>query len=304
MTDTQIYEASLSLSTKDAKILSLDFEWPEEDQTPPSLSFYESGSSDIWIFLVHTVGKPNLDNISFGLKLAGQIIGRNLLLSNFLAIEEKDWVSESQKLNAPVFAGRYIAYGSHDSDKIDKSKTTLLIEAGQAFGTGAHPTTKGCLLALDELANNLSPKNALDLGCGSGVLAIAMAKTWNIPVLATDIDPIATQTTLENMVVNNSTLRALGEKTKGIYAQTAASLDHSVFENEGPFELIMANILAEPLCDMASDIFRNTKEGGILIISGLLATQKGLMIEAFEDVGYRYMKGWPIDEWISLAFKK
>lgn len=304
MTKPLIFEGVLALSKKEAEILCLHFDWPEDGTLPPSLTFFESPDPDIWTLSIQTVGHPDLKDIEGGLRVAGLLISRKLVLPEFKALEDKDWVSESQKLNAPVKAGRFIAYGSHDKENIDHSKTTLLIEAGQAFGTGAHATTKGCLLALDTLAETFHPKNALDLGCGSGVLAIAMAKTWDIPVLATDNDPIATQTASTNIEVNNTPARKAGEHNNGICVKTAENFDHPVFIKEAPFDLILANILAKPLSDMAGDIFKNSSPKGVLVISGLLITQKQRMIEAFEGVGFSYAQSWPIEDWVSLMFCK
>ncbi|MGY8986536.1 MAG: 50S ribosomal protein L11 methyltransferase [Sphingomonadales bacterium] len=304
MTSTIIYEAFFYISVKDAKILSFNFDWPENDPSPPTLAFFEGESPNIWIFLIQSAGKPNLENIKNGLVSAGKIINQVFHEPQFTPLKNKNWVKESQKLNAPVAVGRYVTYGSHDNNNIDHSKTTLLIEAGQAFGTGSHPTTRGCLLALDELGKAITPKNALDLGCGSGVLAIAISKTWNIPVVATDIDPIATKTTQDNTISNNVKIRNMAKTSHGIFSVTANNFEHQVFQIEGPFDLIIANILAKPLCEMANDIFANTSTGGTLVLSGLLLSQKDKMKKTFEESGFEYQKPFPIEDWVSMIFKK
>ncbi|HRW29303.1 MAG TPA: 50S ribosomal protein L11 methyltransferase, partial [Emcibacteraceae bacterium] len=113
-------------------------------------------------------------------------------------VENKNWVAESQKLLKPINAGHFFLYGSHDKDKIPDNKIAICIDAGQAFGTGSHGTTAGCLMAISDLGEIINPAKMLDLGCGSGVLAIAMAKQWDGLILASDIDPIATDTAKEN----------------------------------------------------------------------------------------------------------
>jgi ribosomal protein L11 methyltransferase len=128
------------------------------------------------------------------------------------ALPALDWVAESQKGRPPLSAGRFFVYGSHAAERRPAAALAIRIEAGQAFGTGHHESTRGCLLALDVLSRGNRPRICLDLGCGSGVLAIAMAKLWRAPVLAADIDPLAVTITWENARLNEvgPWVRALG----------------------------------------------------------------------------------------------
>lgn len=224
-----------------------------------------------------------------------------------LEIGEKDWVSESQKLLRPVDAGPFFIYGSHDADKIPEGKISLLVEAGQAFGTGQHETTHGCLLAIGELAEKLdgdnSPKTALDLGCGSGLLALAMSKVWPITIVASDIDPIATETTILNAEANHIATVPLKARQKGIAALTSDGFADNDLAAAGPYDVITANILAKPLQEMAPDIVKNLSAKGTLILSGLLNTQEASVCQAYakedmELVG-RYMRG----EWHTLMLR-
>ncbi|MEZ5758447.1 MAG: 50S ribosomal protein L11 methyltransferase [Emcibacteraceae bacterium] len=210
-------------------------------------------------------------------------------------IENKNWVAESQKLLKPINAGRFFLYGSHDKDNIPNNKIAICIDAGQAFGTGSHGTTAGCLMAISDLNGIIDPAKMLDLGCGSGVLAIAMAKQWNGLILASDIDPIATDTAKENFLINNV------PQIKGL---TCDGLKDTILEKNGPYDLIVANILAGPLIEMASDIISNLGENSYLLLSGLLIEQQEAVLNAYESRNMKLLKTYPIKEWQTLLLQK
>lgn len=207
-------------------------------------------------------------------------------------LKDQDWVSQSQKLLTPVEAGQFFVYGSHDSDKVPPDCIAICIEAGQAFGTGQHETTHGCLRALDELVGEISPENILDLGSGSGVLAIACAKLWPVSIIASDIDPIATDTAGQNTEING--------------VPFINTLTSDGFENIAvkSFDLITANILAGPLRDMAEDIAAHLAPEGILILSGLLTTQEDGVLNAYLDQGLQLKKKYILGEWSTLVLEK
>lgn len=154
-----------------------------------------------------------------------------------------DWIAKSLEGLAPVRAGRFVVHGSHDRDKVKTGEIAIEIDAGQAFGTGHHGTTAGCLEVLATVARTHTVRNVLDLGTGSGVLAIAAWKLMHVPVLATDIDPIATRVAEENARVNGV--------VTGMTFATAPGFHSTAFSTNGPFDLIIANILARPLMKMA-----------------------------------------------------
>ncbi|WP_339862070.1 50S ribosomal protein L11 methyltransferase [Paremcibacter congregatus] len=224
------------------------------------------------------------------------------------ATEDKDWVSESQKLLTPVDAGKFFVYGSHDADKVPDDRISLLVEAGQAFGTGQHETTHGCLLAIGELSETLTgenaPRTALDLGCGSGLLALAMAKVWPITITASDIDPIATETTLMNAAANQVPVVALDAGTPGLAALTSDGFDQTDLGRAGPYDVIVANILAKPLQDMAADVVANLSPTGSLVLSGMLATQEDAVCAAYAEQGMILIKRYPRGEWHSLLLRR
>ncbi|USG60386.1 50S ribosomal protein L11 methyltransferase [Sneathiella marina] len=209
---------------------------------------------------------------------------------------QKDWVSESQKMLPPVDAGRFYIHGSHDPVHPSISRHDLTIEAGRAFGTGLHETTFGCLLAIDDLRKKREFYNALDLGCGSGVLALAIAKAWRRPVLASDIDIDAVLVTNENAKKNG--LAPL------IKAEHAAGLNSRILHQHGPYDLIVANILAKPLVTMAFSIANALADNGVLILSGLLGKQEQMVFSSYRLQGLRLQRRYAIGEWRALVLSK
>lgn len=207
-------------------------------------------------------------------------------------VPDIDWVAKSLEGLRPVRAGRFLVYGSHDREQLLPDDIGIEIEAGQAFGTGHHGTTSGCLEMIEEVAASEQPKNALDLGAGSAVLAIAIAKLGKIPVLATDIDPVAVEVAAENIRLNG--VAGLVE------AVTATGFDHPAIRDRGPFDLIVGNILAGPLTDLAPDMARHTAAGGSLILSGILERQGEGVLAAYADQGFRHIRTLPKEGWITL----
>lgn len=209
---------------------------------------------------------------------------------------QKDWVSESQKMLPPVDAGRFYIHGSHDAAHPAISRYDLTIDAGRAFGTGLHETTYGCLLAIDDIRKRREIYNALDLGCGSGVLALAIAKAWRRPVLASDIDMDAVLVTNENAKKNG--LLSL------INAEYAVGLNNRALRRNAPYDLIVANILARPLVNLALDITRVLSKNGVLVLSGLLGKQERMVLSSYLFQGLRLQRRYIIGDWRALTLTK
>lgn len=198
-----------------------------------------------------------------------------------------DWVAESQKALPPIVAGPFFVYGSHVTESPPEGSISLLIEANTAFGTGRHESTRGCLEMLARLAKDWSPRTALDMGCGSGVLAFAIARLWDIPVLAIDNDAQSVRVAAENAPKNGLSDLIIARESDG-YA------GDSVRERQ-PFDLICANILAEPLCAMAPGLESALAPGGRAILSGILVSQKEQVLAAhrgLELLGSMILSGW------------
>ena len=212
-------------------------------------------------------------------------------------LPETDWVAKVKRELAPVEAGRFFVYGSHDADKVPEGTEPLLIEAAMAFGTGHHGTTQGCLRALDRLdRDGFTGKNVADIGCGTAVLAMGAARIWPNPVLASDIDPVA-----GDVANANGTLSGLDGRVKCV---VAAGFDHPELKAAAPFDLVFANILKAPLIDLAPDMASNLQPGGYAILSGILNEQADDVIEVYARSGINLVHRDEIDEWTTLTLGK
>ena len=209
-------------------------------------------------------------------------------------VPDQDWVAKVRRELPPVEAGRFFVYGSHDAEHLPSDRIGLLIEAAMAFGTGHHGTTLGCLRAFDRLLDqNYIFNNVLDLGCGTAVLAMAAARTTSINVIASDIDSIAVEVANANIVANDLINRVTCIESIGFNA-----LD---FLNAAPFDLIFANILKGPLIDLAPEIARNLKTGGIVVLSGILIEQSAEILGIYEAQGITLLEREDIGEWVALT---
>ena len=211
-------------------------------------------------------------------------------------LPEIDWVAKSLEGLQPVRAGRFLVHGSHDRHRRRIGDIAIEIEAGLAFGTGHHGTTAGCLEMIEALVRREHPQNALDLGTGSAVLAIAIARLARIPVLATDIDPVATDVATANARLN--------QVSGYVETLTAAGFGNPTFKARAPFDLIVANILARPLMRLAPDMARSVSPGGSLILSGILERQREAVIAAYVGQNFRHVRTLWRGEWVTLHLKR
>jgi ribosomal protein L11 methyltransferase len=191
-----------------------------------------------------------------------------------------------------VEAGRFLLYGTHDADKLpdDEARIPIRIDANQAFGTGHHPTTAGCLTLLDRLAG-IAPQSVFDLGCGSAVLAIAAAKLWDVEVIASDIDERSVEIARENIDLNDA-----GDLVTAIVADGFADPRIRV---RAPFDFVFANILAGPLVEFAPAMADHVAPRGRVMLAGLMAEQEAGVLAAYEAAGFRLLNRlghavWPV----------
>ena len=212
------------------------------------------------------------------------------------AVPDIDWVTKSLEGLKPVRAGRFLVHGSHDRDKRRIGDLAIEIEAALAFGTGHHGTTAGCLQVLSEVVRREHPRNALDLGTGSAVLAIALAKMAHIPVLATDIDPVATEVAKENAAINGV--------AAWLTCVTAPGFHHPAFAAAGPFDLIVANILARPLMRLAPQMAKHVTPGGSLVLSGILDSQRDAVVAAYAGQRFRHVRTLHREGWVAIHLKR
>jgi ribosomal protein L11 methyltransferase len=209
-------------------------------------------------------------------------------------LPDQDWIKLSQQGLPPVRAGRFFVYGAHDAGQVPHGVVPIKIEAGLAFGTGHHETTALCLEVLSELARERSFRNVLDLGTGTGLLAIGAAKLWKRQVLASDIDPVAVEVTRENAVANGT-----GPLVRAVVADGLAS---PVLSRGAPYDLLIANILAGPLTQLAPSIIRSLQPGAVLLLSGLLNNQEKLVTSFYRSL--RYVEARRMGPWSALVLEK
>jgi len=212
------------------------------------------------------------------------------------ALPETDWVRQSLEGLAPVAAGRFYLHGAHDRHRRRAGGISLEIDAGTAFGTGHHGTTEGCLLALDAIAKHARPRRILDLGTGTGVLAIAAAKALGTAALATDIDAEAVRVSLLN-----ASLNGVKPMIRGV---TAAGLKDPRIMAAAPFDLIFANILARPLVMLASGLSRILMPGGFLILSGLTLDQTRWIAATYRNRGLVPVSRITRGNWAALVLTR
>ena len=211
-------------------------------------------------------------------------------------LPDSDWIKLSQEGLPPVRAGRFFVYGAHDAGEVPRGVIPICIEAGMAFGTGHHETTALCLSVITGLATHRRFANVLDLGCGTGVLAIAAEKLWRAHVLASDIDPTATAVARENAWANG-----VGSM---IEIATAEGLFHTAIRQRSPFDLILANILAAPLTRLAPQIARALALRGIAVLSGLLTWQENLVLSFYRPHGLLLRKRFRDGPWSALVLER
>jgi|APTNR8051073442_1049403.scaffolds.fasta_scaffold02592_6 ribosomal protein L11 methyltransferase len=207
----------------------------------------------------------------------------------------QDWVAESRRQMPAFRAGRYFVRGSHVAVPPRDGRIDICVDAGIAFGSGHHESTLGCLKALDRMAHRRF-RRPLDLGCGSGILAIAIAKTWSVPTLATDIDPAAVDVCRENARLNG-----VGPLVR---AAVADGLTTPMVSTAGPFDLVVANILARPLRRLAGPLGRAVAPGGRVVLAGFIEPSAARVIAAYRAHGFGLVERIALDNWRTLVLAR
>lgn len=256
-----------------------------------SASWYES-EPEKWAF--QAVYKPEQES-KLREKIEDFFRQKNIPLPSITEKElpKKDWVEAVYQGFPPLTIGRFYIYGSHIHEALPEALIPLHIDAATAFGSGQHESTEGCLKALTLLAQERDFKTPLDMGCGSGVLALAMAGLWRAPVHACDNDPEAVRVTLENAQINGFGALIQAEVSEGFAAIKGKT-----------FDIITANILAGPLCQMSGDAAKALMPGGMIVLAGLLNRQAEDVIDAYRSVGTKLVHQLFIGDWSTLVMRK
>lgn len=284
----------LTLSTPKAESGPIAGLLENSEPTPLSVSHYET-TDHIWNVAAIYDHRPDSQAIR-------TLIAETLALApdalevQLEQIPEKNWVAHVQSELKPVAAGRFLIHGEHDRDKARPHPFAIEINAAEAFGTAHHGTTKGCLIAMDQLSDQFEPASILDIGTGTGILAIAGHKIWpSASITASDIDPKAISIAAANATYNQATK---------INFIKASGLDHAAITTSSPYDLIIANILAKPLISMASDIIKALAANGQLILSGILEGQADEVTIAYQKKGLNNLQTNHFDEWVTIEFSK
>ncbi|MGI9423408.1 MAG: 50S ribosomal protein L11 methyltransferase [Hyphomicrobiaceae bacterium] len=291
------YKVSIEVSDRNlahrlAAVLGEVFE-----PAPDAHTLFEHGPA--WLVEAFYHGRPP-DGAAFGERL-GQIIDVDPLDCTFTAVPDLNWVTLSQAALPPVYGGRFTIFGQHDKDRISRGPNAILIDAGEAFGTAHHATTFGCLLAIDHMTRRRRFKSVLDLGTGSGVLAIALRRVLpQSNIIASDVDAQSVATAGANARINGVPWLGPG----AIRFTLANGLSHAALRAAAPFDLIVANILAAPLVSLAPEISGALTAAGRLLLSGILVEQAPQLIAVYRAQGFVLLRHDRMEGWSTLVLMK
>ena len=281
MTNPPLWKASIALTKRDAADVSAALEL---DGSAQAVLIVEEPFADGAVVEALYIDEPDAGYLS-------RIAGRTVMVE---PLPDQDWIRLSQEGLPPVRAGRFFVYGAHDAGQVPHGVIPIKIEAGLAFGTGHHETTALCLEALSDIARERSFRHVLDLGTGTGLLAIGAVKLWKRRVMASDIDPVAVQVARDNAVANDT-----GPWVAGVVAD---GLANPLLSRAAPYDLLIANILAGPLTRLAPEIIRSLAPGAVLLLSGLLHNQEKLVTSFYRDL--RFIGARRSGPWSALVFER
>ncbi len=273
-------EAAAAAIERDPALESLTFSIIEEDEARAvwRIDAYPTSTEEADALIAFLRARPGL---SVGIE----------------RLADADWLALALSGLPPVRAGRFFVFGAHDRGRAPSHTINLRIEAGAAFGTGHHGTTVGCLLALDALLKARRFRRVLDVGTGTGVLALAAARTGAHRAVGTDIDPVSVRIARENGLINRV-------RRPHCAFVRADGLGAPVVREGGPYDLVMANILAPPLVRLAPAIRRATRPGGVIVLSGLLRGQARRVLAAYRSQGCVLVRRLNRDAWATLVLKR
>lgn len=278
--------------TKDQAYALVDAVMARED-IAVTASAHENEETGEWVFEATCTSAPDIEAFN---EIARETLGGQVSFAVETIDPTVNWVAKSLEGLQPVVAGGFYVHGSHEETPPPAGLTAIRIDAAQAFGTGHHETTTGCLEAIDRALKRKRFRSMLDVGTGTGVLAIALAKRTHLPVLASDIDPIAVKTTVENARDNG-----VG---RYVIAIEATGLEHRQIATGAPYDLIVANILAGPLVALAPAMRKVAGIGATVILSGILVRQASRVISAYAQQGIVLRHKLTKKEWATLVLER
>jgi ribosomal protein L11 methyltransferase len=255
-----------------------------------AMSSFETDNGKGWLIEVIGEAKPSARDVAAALKPLGKY------RAEIARLPDKDWLAESRRGLPEFRAGPFFFYGSHFKGKVPRNLIGLEIDAGMAFGTGRHETTRGCLLAIARLARTRKFKRPLDIGTGTGILAFAVARLCGVPVLAADNDQDAVRVARENAKVNRLSRQVRVLRSDGYRARA--------IRDGAPYDLVTANILANPLIALAPGLAGVLAKKGRAVLSGLLREQENDVLKAHEAAGLALDFRLRLGDWSALVLKK
>ncbi len=296
------WKLTLPCTRIEAEKLNDDFEWMAALDPMPTIvaDELEAFNDAKWQLQAYFPSKPDLSIIAaIQAKLPSAAKAKAVLQR----LPDEDWLVLSQQGLQPVRAGRFYVHTSANAGAIPTGSVPFLIEASQAFGTGGHDTTSGCLAMLDSMKRGGAQfKHIADIGTGTGLLAFAAQHLWpKAYVTASDIDPISINVTADNAHINNVTL---GQRQGNVALCVATGTDHEMIQRRAPYDLVIANILAGPLIELAPSFAKIIADGGSLILAGLLDTQAHSVAKAYRAQGFRLAQTKATGDWPCLRLIK
>ncbi len=260
------------------------------------ISCFVNESDENWHIEGYGPAKPNASRLALALSTAAGDLGLDAPVVQIDRMPDRDWVAESLRLFPPVSIGRYFIHGDHYLSPVPAGKISLRLNTGAAFGSGEHASTEGCLIALGDLARSRRFRRPLDMGCGSGILSLAMARTWRASVLGADNDPHAVQVARNNVRRNGlASLVSIVESNGYASRRITGSVG---------FDLVVSNILANPLCTMARELGSVLRPGGVAVLSGFYVQDGNRVFCAHRHHGLHLKRRYDINGWRTLVLEK
>jgi ribosomal protein L11 methyltransferase len=263
------------------------------DAIAPALSGFETAPA-VWRIEAYSPGRRLTPELSARLSLAAAAAGGGLIRLTETPLPERDWLRENRLAFPPLKIGRFFVYGSHHQGGVPSGMIGIAVDAAAAFGTGEHPSTRACLLAFDALARRRRFRQPLDLGTGTGILAIAAAKLLHRTVVARDIDPRAVAIARHNVARNGVARLVRIGRAPGYQGRELRCKR---------YDLVFANILAGPLALLAADLARRLKPGGRAVLSGLLRRQEPIVLAPHRGCGIVLERRLVVDGWSTLILR-